>query len=142
MTKIGRPTKIEAFAKALEIVLYDPIGVGAAIMHTQKELLFLTNDLLDKEDKICKSTLEKWAGGKTPDDEYSEVFLRLYEKALIVQKKALFESMRKAPPGAWQKDAWILERKFSELNLRNITVDETPDVRKLVFLVESVPEAD
>jgi hypothetical protein len=38
-------------------------------------------------------------------------------------------------PGAWQKWAWILERKFEEFNQRTKTVDETPDVRRLVLRV-------
>lgn len=142
MAKIGRPAKIEAFTLALMEVLDEPVGVGAAIMYSQKELMIMTNDRLSKEDKICASTLVKWVGNKLPIDEYSEVFLPLYEKALIVQKRALFQLMREEPAGAWQKWAWVIERKFPEFNLRNITVDETPDVKKLVFLVEGSAEPD
>jgi hypothetical protein len=134
---MARPTKIDAFTQALEEVLNRPKGVGMAIMHTDADLIFLVNESLDDDDKISDITFRKWKAGDSMGDERRDVFLSLYKRALMNQRDMLFESMRDEPPGAWQKWAWILERKFGDWNLRNVTVDETPDVKKLVFVVES-----
>jgi hypothetical protein len=45
------------------------------------------------------------------------------------------ENLAADSPGAWQKWAWLLERKFDEFNLRSKSVDETPDVKRLVLKV-------
>jgi len=51
--------------------------------------------------------------------------LSLYKKAITIQKKSLFESLRNDPQ-SWQRYAWIIERKFSEWNLKTISeVDQT-----------------
>jgi hypothetical protein len=52
------------------------------------------------------------------------------------QRDALFDTMSGEPPGAWQKWAWILERKFGDWNLRSVTVDETPQPKQLVLRVK------
>ena len=46
------------------------------------------------------------------------------------------ENLASDSPGAWQKWAWLLERKFDEFNLRAKSVDETPDVKRLVLKVK------
>jgi len=51
------------------------------------------------------------------------------------QRVALMRAMDDDVPGGWQRYAWILERKFDEFNLRARSVDETPDVRRLVLRV-------
>lgn len=134
--KTGRPTKIARFSQALEEVLNRPEGVGMAIMHTDKELIMLVNELLEPDERIKERTFESWKAGDSPDDEaLLDVFLRLYKRALVNQRTALFENLKDAPPGVWQKFAWIIERKFGDWNLRNVSVDETPKPKQLVLRV-------
>jgi hypothetical protein len=52
------------------------------------------------------------------------------------QKRNLFERLAEEPPGAWQKWAWILERKFDEWSLRQRVVDETTAPKQLVLRVK------
>jgi hypothetical protein len=134
---MARPSKIERFSKALEEVLNRPKGVGMAIMHTDADLIFLVNDMLEPDDRISDITFRKWkAGENTSDDALREVFVSLYKRALMNQRDALFESMSEEPPGAWQKWAWILERKFDEWSLRQRVVDETSAPKQLVLRVK------
>lgn len=134
--RIGRPSKIERFTQALEEVLNRPKGVGMAIMHTDKDLMFLVNEQLEEDERIIDSTFEKWKSGESVDDERRSVFLRLYKRALMEQRDNLFERLQEEPPGAWQKWAWVLERKFAEWNLKSVMVDETPQPKQLVLRVE------
>jgi GTP-sensing pleiotropic transcriptional regulator CodY len=51
--------------------------------------------------------------------------LSLYKKALTIQKKSLFENL-KNDDKSWQRYAWIIERKFSDWNLKHLSeVDQT-----------------
>ena len=134
---MARPSKIERFSKALEEVLNRPKGVGMAIMHTDADLIFLVNDMLEPDDRIADITFRKWKSGEaTQDDALRDVFLSLYKRALMDQRDSLFESMADEPPGAWQKWAWILERKFDEWSLRQRVVDETSAPKQLVLRVK------
>jgi hypothetical protein len=140
-TRIGRPSKIERFAEVAEQVLFnDERRVGPAIVHTDADLIEMINERLAPEERIADVTFRKWKGGDSVGDERRDVFLSIYKRALKIQRDSLFDSLADEPPGAWQKWAWILERKFGDWNLRNVTVDETPDVKKLVFVVESSPD--
>ena len=115
-----------------------PKGVGMAIMHTDADLIFLVNESLEPDERIAEVTFKKWkANEPTEDDTLRDVFLSLYKRALLEQRDSLFESMRDEPPGAWQKWAWILERKFGDWNLRSVSVDETPKPKQLVLRVKS-----
>jgi hypothetical protein len=62
------------------------------------------------------------------------MFMSAYKKALESQRYALAMALGRDTPGAWQKWAWLLERRFEEFNQRTKSVDETPDVRRLVFV--------
>ena len=136
--KTGRPSKLARFTEALEEVLNRPKGVGMAIMHTDADLIFLVNEVLEPDERIAEVTFKKWkANEPTEDDTLREVFLSLYKRALLEQRDTLFDSMRDEPPGAWQKWAWILERKFGDWNLRSVSVDETPKPKQLVIRVKS-----
>ena len=44
--------------------------------------------------------------------------MRLYKKALTIQKKNLFKKLQ-SDDDKWQKYAWIIERKFDDWNLRS-----------------------
>lgn len=115
-----RPKKYEKFLEAMEKVLWENIN---AIIFTDEELFLNCNDLLTWDDKICYTTFRNYKKEaiKNSDEEllYNQ-FLSLYKKALSNQKKNLFDSL-KSDPQAWQRFAWIIERKFSEWNLRIIS---------------------
>ena len=92
-------------------------------MCTDIELVFLVNELLDKKDQISIDAFSKWKNGKIPKTakkEDIEGFLRVIKKALITER---FNLLRKIAAGenGWQGNAWILERKFKEWNLKNIS---------------------
>lgn len=121
-----RPTKLtDHFLKVVEEVLNDDIN---AIIFTDEELLFEINNRLEKKEQIGKTT---WKNYKTlAKDEVKktlkkierdkmEIFLALYKEALNKQKKNLFQQL-KGDEKSWQRWAWIIERKFSEWNLRHI----------------------
>ena len=134
---MARPSKIERFSQVLEEVLNRPKGVGMAIMHTDADLIFLVNEGLEPDERIADITFRKWKSGEaTQDDALRDVFLSLYKRALMDQRDALFDSMAEEPPGAWQKWAWILERKFDEWSLRQRVVDETSAPKQLVLRVK------
>jgi hypothetical protein len=132
----GRPSKIERFTEALENVLMDERGVGACIMHTDMELIDMVNRELAPDERISEVTFRKWKSGDSVDDTRRDVFLSVYKRAIESQKRSLFESLRDEPPGAWQKWAWILERKFDEWSLRQRVVDETAAPKQLVLRVK------
>jgi hypothetical protein len=132
----GRPSKIERFTEALENVLMDDRGVGACIMHTDSELIDMVNRELAPDERISDVTFKKWKAGDSVDDTRRDVFLSVYKRAIEAQKRSLFESLRDEPPGAWQKWAWILERKFDEWSLRQRVVDETAAPKQLVLRVK------
>lgn len=133
--KGGRPPKIAKFTAALEQILNTPHSVGYAIIYTDADLLEMTNDLLDKDDRICTTTFEKYKAGILKDDTLLNVFVGVYKKALRQQAANLFERLESEGAGVWQKYAWIIERKFAEWNLRTRVVDETPQPKELVFRV-------
>ena len=51
--------------------------------------------------------------------EQKSLVLIYHLKALIIQKENLFKKFSN-DDRAWQRWAWIIERKFSEWNLKNI----------------------
>lgn len=113
-TKIGRPTKMQHWLKAFEKVVSEGFN---AVYLTDDELRVLTNDLVEEEHQISDRTFESWKNEDIKDILKID-FLRLYKKAMIVQKKKLFEKLEKEDD-KWQKYAWIIERKFDEWNLRS-----------------------
>lgn len=129
------PSKIEKFTQALEQVINTEHSVGYAIIFTDKDLLAMTNDLLDPDDKITQSTFENYKAGNLTDDVRLDVFLGLYKRALMNQSANLFERLSTDVAGAWQRWAWVIERKFDDWNLRSRSVDETPTPKELVFRV-------
>lgn len=113
-----RPSKVwnfvEAFKKVLEKDEFD------VVILTDDELRLECNEYLDEKDQICDSTFEKWKAWKLQDSSEYQQFLRLYKKALWNQKRELFKQM-KGEDKSRQRYAWIIERKFSEWNLKQIT---------------------
>jgi len=113
-----RPTKIEDFVEAFEKVLEN--NELDVVILTDDELRIACNDLLEERAQISQSTFEKWKAWKAKDSVEYTKFLRLYKKALINQKRNLFEAVNKWDNN-WQSRSWIIERKFSEWNLKQIT---------------------
>jgi hypothetical protein len=111
----GRPTKLTPkFMATANAVLFEDIN---AVIFTDEELIAEINDRLPEEERIHKVTFEKWKAGVTEDGRGSE-FRWLIEKALRKQKHDLFIQFR-TDEKAWQRWAWILERKFKEWRLPN-----------------------
>lgn len=135
--KQGRPEKWQAFIDKLD-ELFDVPGAGnPIIIYTDKELVEFVNMHLEENQQISVSAFEKYKRGERVDDEYLSLFVTAYKRALFLQKQRLMEKLESDVPGGWQRYAWILERKFDEWNLRSKSVDETPDVGRLVFRVMS-----
>lgn len=100
-----------------------------------EELIDSINELLPKEDQISYITFSKWkAGDSQANNPLFEEFLYLIKKALVKEKKRLLEKLE-TDKIAWQRWAWILERKFDEWNIRskgevnhNVNVAQLPDI--------------
>jgi len=110
----GRPTKLLTWIEAFQKVVNEDIN---AVILTDDELRMLTNDLVEEKQQIADRTFESWKAGDVKDPLYFD-FLRLYKKALTIQKKNLFKKLQ-SDDEKWQKYAWIIERKFDDWNLRN-----------------------
>lgn len=141
----GRKSKLPRFVRAFACVVDDSHPVGMAIIHTDKDLLRLTNKRLrdegDAGSQISLASFENYkrgdVGGLTEEvSEALEEFERLYGDALLEQRNNLFERMvEKGEARSWGRWSWIIERKFDDWNLRKKQVDETPDRNQLVFRV-------
>lgn len=114
-----RPTKLtDEFLKVVENVLNDNIN---SIILTDEELFELINGNLGEEQRICYATFKNYKASKNKEEsELYNRFLSLYKKAITVQKKSLFDSLKK-DTNSWQRYAWIIERKFSDWNLKQIS---------------------
>ena len=138
---LGYP-KWEKWTMAMNKVFNHKHSVGYAIIFTDEELVDLVNEELDEEDRISYRTFKRYKAGEMEDDGILSLFVSLYKKALLAQKANLQQGLIDDVPGGWQRYAWILERKFDEWNLRAKSVDETPDVGRLVFRVTSEEEKE
>lgn len=110
----GRPSKLLTWIEAFKKVVNEDIN---AIILTDDELRMLTNDLVEEKQQVADRTFESWKAGGVKDPLYFE-FMRLYKKALTIQKKNLFKKLQ-SDDDKWQKYAWIIERKFDDWNLRS-----------------------
>ena len=90
-----------------------------AIYLTEEELRILTNEEYGDVNYICENTFTNWKKGELQGDDII-MFLGVYKRALIKQKKILFGNMS-TDDKAWTRWAWIIERKFSEWNLKHIS---------------------
>ena len=110
---MARPSKLtDNFLKVTNKILNDDIN---CVILTDEELLFLINEELTEPEQITDRTFEAWKAN-SKDSE----FLRLIKKAKIKQKRNLVSEMRTKDKN-WQVNAWILERKFTEYNLKKIS---------------------
>ncbi len=114
--KMGRPPKIKTFISVAEDVLFR----DGLMLLTDEELVFLINEELEQKDKVSDRTFARWKAKQfNEDDDIGKTFVMLIKKALIIQKETLFKKFSN-DDRAWQRWAWIIERKFSEWNLKNI----------------------
>ena len=114
--KMGRPPKIKTFISVAEDVLFR----DGLMLLTDEELVFLINEELEQKDKVSDRTFARWKAKQfNEDDDIGKTFVMLIKKALIIQKENLFKKFSN-DDRAWQRWAWIIERKFSEWNLKNI----------------------
>ena len=118
--KGGRPTKLtKDWLKVAEEVVNNDIN---AIILTDEELVSEINDRIVKENRISDRTFRRWKS-KSKDEDVKELdeigssFVLLIKRALIKQKKHLFEKFREEP-NQWQRWAWIIERKFDNWNIK------------------------
>ncbi len=120
MNKRGRKTKINSFIEAAKKVL----SVEDIILLTDEELFFAVNQELPLKNKIDIRTFQNWKE-KYMSNKFSEIdengkdFFNILKKAIIIQKKNLYKKLTSDP--IWQRWAWIIERKFSELRINNGT---------------------
>lgn len=133
----GRPSKLtERFMNTANAVLFEDIH---AVIFTDEELLAEINERLPEEEQIHKVTFERWKAGDTEDSRGAE-FRWLIEKALRKQKNDLFIQFR-TDEKAWQKWAWIIERKFKEWRLPNKhEIGGDPDNKTPIAVITKVPE--
>jgi len=115
-SKMGRPPKIKTFISVAEDVLFR----DGLMLLTDEELVFLINEELEQKYKVSDRTFARWKAKQfNEDDDIGKTFVMLIKKALIIQKENLFKKFSN-DDRAWQRWAWIIERKFSEWNLKNI----------------------
>jgi len=121
--KRGQPTKLTPhFIEVAKEVLFDDIN---AIIFTDEELVNEINDRLKEKERITQRTMENWKAkiGNEKEGELDEIgkeFFRLIKRALQIQKKNLFSRLS-GDDKAWQRFAWIIERKFDDWNIRHKT---------------------
>jgi|TARA_R100000084_G_C4652677_1_gene150821 hypothetical protein len=113
---MARPSKIDRFIEVAKDVLFR----DGLMLLTDEELVDEINENLDKKDRISQRTFERWKSNNFDENgEIGAEFCRLIKKALRNQKENLFKKFSN-DDRAWQRWAWIIERKFSEWNLKNI----------------------
>ena len=118
----GRPSKLDKFLEAMEIVLNEWLQ---SIIMTDEELFILANENLEEDEQISYTTFKQYKASSIKEEtDWHKRFKSLYKKALVKQKNNLFNNLSWDNP-QWQKYAWIIERKFSEWNLKNINESKT-----------------
>ena len=119
--KLGRPSKIDRFIEVAKDVLFR----DGLMLLTDEELVDEINENLDKKDRISQRTFKRWKANNFDEEgEIGREFCPLIKKALRSQKENLFKRFQN-DERAWQKWAWIIERKFSEWNLKKISESST-----------------
>ena len=113
---MARPSKIDRFIEVAKDILFK----DGLMLLTDEELVFLINQELEDSEKVAIRTFKLWKSGDYAEKgETGKEFLPLIKKALIIQKENLYKKFSN-DDRAWQRWAWIIERKFSEWNLKNI----------------------
>lgn len=104
-------------------------GINAIIL-TDEELFIQANLYLEEKDRIWYMSFKNYKSSSIKEEsEAYEEFLSLYKTALLTQKRNLFIKLQ-WDEAQWQKYAWIIERKFSEWNLRIKTENKNENTNK------------
>ena len=113
---MGRHLKInDNFIQAVKKIINDI----TAIAFTDEDFLFEVNWELKPKDQISDRTFQRYQAGEEKSDILKE-FCHLLKKARHKAKTALIAEVRTGPQN-WQSRAWILERKYPEYNLKQIS---------------------
>lgn len=111
----GRPTKLTT--KVIQV--WKEILDENVLFATDEELFLLLNERLDEKERIGYTTFKDWKAGRSPEhNELFDEFSSLIKNSLLKEKKRLLDNLQKDKQ-AWQRFAWIIERKFDEWNIRN-----------------------
>lgn len=108
---VGRPSKLtEDFLKDLENLL------------ERQSSVLLTDEEMLEHIGIDNQTKQNWLNPeyKGADEELKKKFFELIKRGRRFHKMNLGDKLAIGENG-WQGSAWMLERKFSDLNLRNIS---------------------
>ena len=102
---------------------------------SDEELCHVLNEGLKPEQRISYTTFKNWKNGTYIADSISEealnAFLSCIKRLRIHQKKTHINAMlNDEGAGTWQRRAWLLERKFDDLNL-TIKHDHTSDGQQM-----------
>jgi len=136
--KIWRPSKLseQRLNKAKEVLADE----DKAVILTDDELFFLINDWLEQEYKVTERTFQSWKSKSIKcgseeeiEEEYWRLFvefLRLIKKALVNQKNCLYKELKDKENWQWQRIAWIIERKFTDWNLKVISENRNDNTNK------------
>lgn len=113
--KVGRPSKLTPeLLERLKEVVQEP----AFAIYTDEDIqVALDIERRTWENLVKREYVDEL---KNVDKEIIDDFFRIIKKARLTQKSNLHNEMRAGENG-WQAKAWILERKFSDLNLKNIS---------------------
>lgn len=120
--KGGRPTKLTEHL----IEVFEQVVNEYVLACTDEDIFIVLNDRLKPKERICYTTFKVWKSKQNQsiigeDSEIFEKFLSVIKKALLLEKKNCLKKLEEGKSGEWQKYAWIIERKFKEWNLRQIT---------------------
>ncbi len=113
---------------------------------TDEDLYFEVNKRVKKIDPMLTVSYDTFRAYKVEVNtkKYEELeprlqkFLTLYATAIFIQKKKLFRKMQWDEKG-WQRYAWIIERKFSDWNLKHIS-EETKNINVKVFSLSHIAD--
>lgn len=134
----GRPFKMQEWVSELVNILSEE----DILFLSDKDLVFLVNRTLPEENQISISTFEKWKSGKyAPNEEVGKEFVNCINLALIRQKQLLSKKMMEDNNGQWTRYAWIMERKFSEWNLKHISENINKNEQATVINIQAGNEA-
>jgi len=127
---MGRPLKISKnFIEAAQKVI-DNIS---SIAWTDEDFLFEVNWELEPKDQISERTFERYQKGEEKNVILKE-FCRLLKKARNQAKDELIRLVHEGKQN-WQARAWILERKYPEYNLKQIS-EHKFDIQPIKIIID------
>lgn len=107
----------ENYIKALHEVVNNEFN---AIALTDEDLRESVNAQLPEDEQISHRTFEYWKAGESAENKgHYDTFCTIIKKARSDQKRELINLLLHDEK-AWQRYAWLLERKFPEWNLKKL----------------------